>query len=249
MHDTWYYMTGGQQTGPVSFDELEQLIRSGQLRGTDEVWRMGTPDWVPYNRVAPHRPAHSHGSDEARRERNHRPSAATTVALADFQLPRIDFGKLRSAPGADVVLRNNALSAGCSLVFCAMVIVGGGWILSWAGPKYLPPFILGLILVGGGLVGVILNLVLMLDSSPKLVLGSTKIINHRGRRDCIGWNRITAARLSNWTRNGSVASAFVTLTVLDEILGKKVEVPVNVFGLDWSPERIFQEIGRRAGLR
>jgi hypothetical protein len=38
------------------------------------------------------------------------------------------------------------------------------------------------------------------------------------------------------------------LTVRYEILEQKVEVPIHVFGLDWSPERIYQEIGRRAGL-
>lgn len=46
MDSVWYYVRNGAQTGPVSFDELRAVAASGQLAGTDLVWKEGTPDWV-----------------------------------------------------------------------------------------------------------------------------------------------------------------------------------------------------------
>jgi hypothetical protein len=46
MADNWYYVRDGQQTGPVSASQLQQLARSGQLQGADLVWREGLPQWI-----------------------------------------------------------------------------------------------------------------------------------------------------------------------------------------------------------
>lgn len=43
----WYYAVNGQQNGPVSDEALVALIRSGQLRAGDLVWREGMPQWLP----------------------------------------------------------------------------------------------------------------------------------------------------------------------------------------------------------
>jgi hypothetical protein len=51
MTDQWYYMHMGRQSGPVSREELKQLVASGQLRGTDEVWQQGTTDWKPIQSI------------------------------------------------------------------------------------------------------------------------------------------------------------------------------------------------------
>ena len=51
MVEQWYYMHDGRQAGPVALEELKRLVESGQLRGADEVWKQGTPDWKPVRSV------------------------------------------------------------------------------------------------------------------------------------------------------------------------------------------------------
>jgi hypothetical protein len=47
----WYYVQNGQQTGPVSEQQLRQLASGGQLRPADLVWKKGMSEWVPLNQV------------------------------------------------------------------------------------------------------------------------------------------------------------------------------------------------------
>ncbi|MFO0964194.1 MAG: DUF4339 domain-containing protein [Gemmataceae bacterium] len=47
----FHYLQGGQQRGPVSFEQLKALAASGQLRPADQVWQTGTPSWVPADKV------------------------------------------------------------------------------------------------------------------------------------------------------------------------------------------------------
>ena len=44
----WYYASAGQQAGPVSEAELEQLVRNGVVREDTLVWRTGMAGWQPY---------------------------------------------------------------------------------------------------------------------------------------------------------------------------------------------------------
>src|SRR5581483_6489841 len=48
----WYYAQQGQQKGPVSFDQLGQLARGGQLSPSDLIWREGMPNWQPASQMA-----------------------------------------------------------------------------------------------------------------------------------------------------------------------------------------------------
>jgi GYF domain 2 len=43
----WYLVRDGQQHGPLSDRELNELRRLGQLRSTDLLWRNGWSAWVP----------------------------------------------------------------------------------------------------------------------------------------------------------------------------------------------------------
>lgn len=43
----WYYATGGQQLGPVNTEELRSLLRDGNVKPSDLVWKDGMPDWAP----------------------------------------------------------------------------------------------------------------------------------------------------------------------------------------------------------
>jgi hypothetical protein len=51
MADQWYYAQHGQQTGPVSTEELKQLAASGQLQPSEMVWKQGMAAWSPANSV------------------------------------------------------------------------------------------------------------------------------------------------------------------------------------------------------
>jgi hypothetical protein len=42
----WYFTTD-QQRGPVSYRQLAQLLRNGQLQMSDSVWSEGMPEWLP----------------------------------------------------------------------------------------------------------------------------------------------------------------------------------------------------------
>jgi uncharacterized RDD family membrane protein YckC len=43
----WYYARNGQRFGPVEETELQRLAGTGQLSGTDLVWKPGLPEWQP----------------------------------------------------------------------------------------------------------------------------------------------------------------------------------------------------------
>jgi len=48
----WYYVTNGQQTGPVTEADFANLIRAGTIRDDTLVWHDGMPEWRPYREVA-----------------------------------------------------------------------------------------------------------------------------------------------------------------------------------------------------
>lgn len=48
----WFYAKGGQQAGPVSFEQLRDLARSGGLDPEkDMAWTSGMKDWQPVGRI------------------------------------------------------------------------------------------------------------------------------------------------------------------------------------------------------
>src|SRR5690242_7201802 len=44
----WFYAEGNQQRGPVSDEQLEELVRLGKLTSESLVWREGMSNWQPY---------------------------------------------------------------------------------------------------------------------------------------------------------------------------------------------------------
>jgi len=46
MAQEWFFSKGGQQQGPVDFDQLKQLAASGQVRPGDLVWCEGMAKWT-----------------------------------------------------------------------------------------------------------------------------------------------------------------------------------------------------------
>lgn len=47
----WHYAEEGQQAGPVTYEQLEQLFQSGKLTADTLVWRDGLSDWMPYRQA------------------------------------------------------------------------------------------------------------------------------------------------------------------------------------------------------
>ena len=47
----WYYTNAGQQTGPVSHDDFQQLLKSGAIQPATLVWREGMVDWQPWSAI------------------------------------------------------------------------------------------------------------------------------------------------------------------------------------------------------
>lgn len=50
---SWYYAQDGQQTGPVSEEQLMQLVSSGRIVPATLVWRAGMADWLPLGELRP----------------------------------------------------------------------------------------------------------------------------------------------------------------------------------------------------
>ncbi len=50
----WYYAHEGQQQGPVSEEQLANLVRLGVIGSSNLVWRDGLADWGPLGTHAPH---------------------------------------------------------------------------------------------------------------------------------------------------------------------------------------------------
>jgi hypothetical protein len=49
----WYYVSAGQQAGPVEEAQLEELFRTGQIQADTLVWREGMANWQSYREVKP----------------------------------------------------------------------------------------------------------------------------------------------------------------------------------------------------
>jgi hypothetical protein len=43
----WYYVENGQQVGPVTKEQLEQLLQTGRITIETLVWQQGMDNWLP----------------------------------------------------------------------------------------------------------------------------------------------------------------------------------------------------------
>ena len=92
----WFYAINGQQAGPVSDAQLDELLRSGTINQDTRVWREGMADWQALNAV---RPATSPPI----------PSNGTGVTCAECG---------RSFPPAELIMLNRSwVCASCKPIF------------------------------------------------------------------------------------------------------------------------------------
>ncbi len=52
----WYYSERDERRGPVSLEELQQLIESGKVDPDELAWTEGMPDWKPIRLISELRP-------------------------------------------------------------------------------------------------------------------------------------------------------------------------------------------------
>lgn len=52
----WYYAESGQQVGPVTDEQLGEMVRSGRINDDTLVWHEGMTDWAAYGQVKPASP-------------------------------------------------------------------------------------------------------------------------------------------------------------------------------------------------
>lgn len=50
---SWFYALNNEQKGPVTEQELTQLVQQGAVTGDTLVWKEGQAEWRPYREVAP----------------------------------------------------------------------------------------------------------------------------------------------------------------------------------------------------
>ena len=48
----WYYAKGPEQVGPLSQDQFDALVKSGEITTQTLVWRLGMVQWLPYHAVS-----------------------------------------------------------------------------------------------------------------------------------------------------------------------------------------------------
>jgi hypothetical protein len=51
MTEQWYYAQQGQRIGPVSEEQIRQMMSSGQIQPTDSVWKQGMAQWTQANKI------------------------------------------------------------------------------------------------------------------------------------------------------------------------------------------------------
>jgi hypothetical protein len=108
----WYYAKGGQQSGPVSFEQLKQLAGNGGLDPEkDLVWTSTMKDWAPAGQTA--------GLFDAAAAVSSLP-AADSPASSDAPLPEI-------TPGGDPIRVGECVKRGFELTkrhFTTILLVG-----------------------------------------------------------------------------------------------------------------------------
>lgn len=113
MADQWYYTRQGQRFGPLSCEQMRQMMASGQLQQADLVWTEGMSEWTPAGRV---------GQLSA-------PATATAPAAAPAAAPGVNV-TVTAAPGT--APESGGLFDGLDLGFTRFVttvIVRWLWIL------------------------------------------------------------------------------------------------------------------------
>lgn len=104
----WFYANDGQQSGPVSPAQLDELARTGVVQPETLVWRDGLPQWMPYRDTRPPAP----------------PPAASIAAPPVIAQPTCVECQRSFAPDELLRYENMAVCAACKPIFFQKVREG-----------------------------------------------------------------------------------------------------------------------------
>ncbi len=121
---SWYYVDAGQQAGPVTDEQLDELVRSGKVRNDTLIWREGMANWQAYAQA--------------------RPGAAT---------PAIAAPPIAGTPAtAAVATGNDIVCAECHQIFPKdnAIQYGDAWVCAGCKPRFVQRLREGATLPGTG---------------------------------------------------------------------------------------------------
>jgi len=134
----WHYFEQGQQTGPVTGEQLLQLFQAGTINDETLVWRAGLENWQPY-----------HQSEIASARTDREPTVAET-APGEHEAVCVECGKI--FPVGETIRHGNArICAACKPVFLQKLAEGvrvntGDLNYAGFGIRFAAKFLDGLIL-------------------------------------------------------------------------------------------------------
>jgi hypothetical protein len=148
MQANYYYTTdGSERQGPVSLDQLRDLLRQGVVQPGDRVWTDGLPDWTP----AADRPElrSAPGAVAPAALPADQPPAATLHGEVEGPIPE-RLGSWMRFVGIMLIILGVLYCASCvGLLWGVLIIIGGAALLSAAAalepltgvPPALAPFL------------------------------------------------------------------------------------------------------------
>lgn len=123
----WYYAKNGQQQGPVSEEQLRQMLGSGELLGTDLVWRDGMNQWEPAGRVFP-----GVGAPAPVAPTMQPPGYGNAYPPPQAGFGQGPYGQISSEDSTQKTLAIVAIVLGCVGFICCPIVFGVGGIVCGA---------------------------------------------------------------------------------------------------------------------
>lgn len=164
----WYYVENGQQKGPVTQDQLDELARQGVIKADTLVWTDGMANWLPYSQARP-------GTGAAPMPPSGGTAYAASVSAADAEA--VALGKVKGP--AIAMLVNGALIALFSLFGTLQHLLGKKPEMPPMPPE-VPPWVPEFIQTMQGPVGLAANIFSVLVGAF-IILGSIKMMKLQSR--------------------------------------------------------------------
>lgn len=162
----WYYIGHYGQLGPLTKEQIDELVDGGVIGRDTYVWRTGMADWIPADRVPELRDLFSAGSPYASPPPppapgtiTATPAAPPTVGspfntqsyLATAQAAHPAFGYVKSDKSRIVAGILNIIIPGIGRIYLGYAAIGIlQFILSFCGVGYIWSLIDGIIILTGG---------------------------------------------------------------------------------------------------
>jgi hypothetical protein len=231
--NTWYYARGGQQSGPVSEDDLRRMLATGELSADSMIWADGMAAWAQVRTVpqlasasadpsaAGYAPDAGYGADPASAAAGgYAQPAGTSYATGPLRYESHGGQDLRVSPLVIMLLRQTKPWA---RLMSVLMFIGAGFLILGGLIQ-----LLGLMMLGGatrgagvvaviGMVGPLVNFALgILYLAPAIFLGryATRIGNLVRMNRQADLEGALESQKSFWKFTGIVTLVMIGLIVL-----------------------------------